>query len=278
VHATPDDNLLGGRGRFLLGVLLLVVGFVLLYMITTLWPAVAAARSNKDGQVTWFWMTFKLIPDATMMLFVALVSALGSYIHVTVSFSTFAGNRELGRSWLWWYLLRAFVGSSLGVIFYFALRGGFLTGSSTSSDLNVYGIGALAGLVGLFSKQATDKLREIFETAFKTGKGFGDDVRADGLGNPEPTLQRVDPQSLPISAAAPSVDLIGTGFIARSLVKVSRDDQPATEREAKLVNPKKLRVRLQEADVANACTLTFTVTNPEPGGGTSKQQITLEVA
>src|SRR6202008_2844988 len=105
----------------------------------------------QNGDVTWFWKTFHLIPDATMMLFVALVSALGSYIHVTVSFSTFAGNRELGKSWLWWYLLRAFVGSALGVIFYFALRGGFLTGSSSASDINVYGIGALAGLVGLFS-------------------------------------------------------------------------------------------------------------------------------
>ena len=42
----------------------------------------------------------------------------------------------------------------------------------------------MAGLVGLFSKQATDKLNEVFSTLVKSG---GDDKRKDKL----------DPNNLP---------------------------------------------------------------------------------
>jgi hypothetical protein len=42
-------------------------------------------------------------------------------------------------------------------------------GASTGADgLSPYGVAAIAGLAGLFSKQATDKLREVFENLFKT--------------------------------------------------------------------------------------------------------------
>ena len=37
---------------------------------------------------------------------------------------------------------------------------------------------AVVGLAGMFSKQATDKLREVFENLFKTEKGTN---RADPL-------------------------------------------------------------------------------------------------
>jgi hypothetical protein len=51
---------------------------------------------------------------------------------------------------------------------YFAARGGLVSGNAGATDLSPFGIGALAGLAGMFSKQATDKLREVFENLFKT--------------------------------------------------------------------------------------------------------------
>jgi hypothetical protein len=36
--------------------------------------------------------------------------------------------------------------------------------------VNPYGMVALAGLVGMFTKQATDKLSEVFSTLFKTDR------------------------------------------------------------------------------------------------------------
>ena len=71
----------------------------------------------------------------------------------------------------------------LALIFYFALRGGFLllTSDRNAPNISPFGVGALSGLVGMFSKQATDKLREMFDNLFKTGQGRGDEERADKL-------------------------------------------------------------------------------------------------
>lgn len=64
--------------------------------------------------------------------------------------------------------LRPFIGSALALLVYFAARGGLISGNAGAKDLSPYGIGALAALAGMFSKQATDKLREVFENLFKT--------------------------------------------------------------------------------------------------------------
>ena len=193
VSRRPGDREMNGIGKLTLGLLLLSLGAALLYLLLTLWPAVEAAKDSRDGSVTWFWQHLDLTADATLLLLVIVVSAVGSYVHVTVSFSDFAGNRQLVSSWVWWYILRVFVGSSLATLFYFAIRGGFFSNASDSAQVNVYGIAALSGLVGLFSKQATDKLREIFDTAFRTRDGYGDDARSDSIANPAPTLESSDP-------------------------------------------------------------------------------------
>jgi hypothetical protein len=101
---------------------------------------------------------------------VALSGALGSYIHLATSFADYLGNRQFVKSWEWWYVLRPFIGSALAVIVYFAARGGLIAGGSGADNLSPYGVSALAGLTGMFSKQATDKLREVFENLFKSEK------------------------------------------------------------------------------------------------------------
>jgi hypothetical protein len=269
IARAADQVEISAWAKHALGISLFVVGCVLLYLTVTLWPAINAAKLNKSGHITWFGFGLTLVPDASMMLLVVLVSALGSYIHATVSFSDFVGNRQLASSWMWWYLLRVFVGSSLAVIFYFAIRGGFFSGASNSTDLNVYGIAALAGLVGLFSKQATDKLREIFDTAFKTGKGVGDDVRGDSIVNPAPTLEASEPAAI-MTGPVSSFVLVGTGFVPSSIVTVTAADGKSEPRKVRLTSSTTLKVTLLAKDAKAAGKLTFTVTNPEPGGGTSQ--------
>ena len=80
----------------------------------------------------------------------------------------FVGNRRFVGSWTWWYLLRPFIGVALALLIYFAVRGGLIAASTGAGGLSPYGVAAIAGMAGLFSKQATDKLREVFETLFKT--------------------------------------------------------------------------------------------------------------
>jgi hypothetical protein len=109
--------------------------------------------------------------DVDLMLLVLLAGALGAWIHVGRSYVDFVGNRSFRLSWIPWYLLHPLLGSGLALIFYLAVRGGFFTTSTKASEVNPYGITAIAALVGLFSKQATNKLAELFDTLFKTDKG-----------------------------------------------------------------------------------------------------------
>ena len=62
------------------------------------------------------------------------------------------------------------LGATLALIFYLVLRGGLLATGTGPNALNPYGVAALAGLAGMFTKQATNKLDELFSTLFKTDK------------------------------------------------------------------------------------------------------------
>jgi len=175
----------------MLGLFLIVLCVIVISFLIALWPSMVTAVQSSGTKVgmahfSWFGKKLTLSADAALLLAVVLVSGVGSFVHAATSFSDYVGNRELRTSWIWWYLLRALVGSSLALVFYFAVRGGFFTGTSTK-DINPYGIAAVAGLVGLFSKQATDKLRELFDTAFHVARGYGDDVRKDAITNENKT-------------------------------------------------------------------------------------------
>jgi hypothetical protein len=175
-----------------LGVYLLVMAFMLGFLVFELWPSV-------DGKQVWpesvklFGIIFKLNNEARLLLLVMLVGAMGSYVHTATSFVTYVGNRNLVSSWTWWYILRPFIGMALALIFYFVVRGGLLSAETGARQVSPFGIAALAGLVGMFSKQATDKLREIFDNLFKTESDKGDDIRRDKVGEKIPVKEVMIP-------------------------------------------------------------------------------------
>ncbi|MCC9705312.1 hypothetical protein E4N62_08605 [Streptomyces sp. MNU76] len=179
-------------GLFLLTDVVFVCG-----ALVTLWPAVlATVEPGAEPTATARWSPFglgdwSLTADTAMLLAVVVCSALGSFVHAATSFATYVGNRRLYASWLWWYLLRAGIGVALALLVYLLLRGGLFAGSSGAGATNPYGFSGIAGLCGLFSKQATDKLREICDTLLST-TGDGDRDRRDGLstshnGDPGPS-------------------------------------------------------------------------------------------
>lgn len=104
-------------------------------------------------------------PEGRYLITAAAAGALGSYLHLATSFVDYAGNRSLVQSWAWWYFLRPGIGASLAVVVYFVLRAGLITGAgdSATANLNPYGVASVSALSGMFSKQATEKLREVFE-------------------------------------------------------------------------------------------------------------------
>ena len=166
-----------------LGVYLVLLAVILATLLIELWPVIEHVQNDdpipENVALLWGLVDVSITPDTAYLLLVIIVSALGSYVHATTSFVTFVGNRDLALSWMWWYLLRTFIGIALALLFYFALRGGFFAQQASATEVNPYGVAALAGLTGLFSKQATDKLKEIFDTLFRTEEGQGDDERGD---------------------------------------------------------------------------------------------------
>ena len=182
--ATTDKPFDPPRWMNWIGIYYLIMAVILSLLVFVLWPI--STGSDPQGwspAVSLFGVELfsPLDAEIRLLLIVVVVGALGSYVHAVTSFVSFVGNRKLVASWLWWYLLRPFIGMTLALIFYFVIRGGLLSSGSDSTDVNVFGVAAIAGLAGMFSKQATDKLREVFDNLFRTETGKGDDTRADKL-------------------------------------------------------------------------------------------------
>jgi hypothetical protein len=167
-------------GKVLLGLLLIVVGALLVYMLVALWPpvqhATAAGEPSSTNRteaktISFFGASYSPDADATLLLLVAVLSALGSYVHAAQSFVDSAGNRRLVVSWVWSCIFRIFIGVPWRRSSTSQSGPGSLARTGRRATSTPYGIAAVAGLVGLFSKQATDKLREVFETLFRTAPG-----------------------------------------------------------------------------------------------------------
>ncbi len=245
-----------------LGIAYLVLSAFLIYTLAAFWPSGEVTQQQAgntivtdwDPNVTWLGKSFQLPTETRLLWIVVLAGALGSYIHTVTSFATFVGNRTFSGTWIWWYLLRPPIGVSLALLFYFAVRGGFLSSGAVGSDVSPYGVAALAGLVGMFSKQAADKLRETFDNLFRTAQGQGDDQRRDKLHGSEPVITALDPVSLPANRAEASVTVKGRNFSAAVVGAVDGVARPTEFRsESELV------VRLQPEDTASPGTLDITV-------------------
>lgn len=165
-------------------------------------------------------ITFRHSVEVRLLLIALLAGALGAFVHAATSFADFVGNRKLSGSWVWWYLLRPFIGMALALVFYFVVRAGFISPSAGAGDMNPFGIAAMAGLVGMFSKQATDKLSEVFTAVFGAK---GDERRGGKLQGP--TVTSIDPVLGPVTGKT-TVKITGTGFLPDA--RVTFDGKAAT--------------------------------------------------
>jgi len=131
----------------------------------------------------------------------ALAGALGASIHMLTSFSVFAGQKELRKEWAWWYYLRPLIGASLGALFVLALEGAGVGGESAQVDPATHL--AVAGLAGLFSKQAIEWLKELFDRVLK---GFTKRETDGAKPAPEePKVQPSEEQRRPAKSAATAI-------------------------------------------------------------------------
>lgn len=138
------------------------LNLALIMLLVKVWPVALTTATGASY----------LSPEGRYLITAAAAGALGSYIHLATSFVDYAGNRSLVQSWAWWYFLRPSIGAALALVVYFVLRAGLVTGAgdSATANLNPYGVAAVAALSGMFSKQATEKLRDVFEHICATQK------------------------------------------------------------------------------------------------------------
>jgi IPT/TIG domain len=161
----PDS----GVGRSYVGTfgVLTSLGFILgamaitTYSLVALWPPSGSAAPSSSSL-----FGLKLTPNRDQQLFICVLLAggLGGFIHSTRSLYWYVGNRVLRRSWLGMYLSLPIIGSALAVVFCLILRGGLLTGEATGAQVNFFGFAAISALVGLFSPEAAEKLKQVFST------------------------------------------------------------------------------------------------------------------
>jgi hypothetical protein len=197
--------------------------------------------------------------DERLLLLVIVAGILGAFVHGATSLADYIGNNNFNKSWSWFYLLRPAIGMALALVFYFVIRGGFLSTSGGAKDINPYGIAALAGLVGMFSKQATDKLSEVFGTLFRAAPGEGDQKRQDPLGATTSTTSiQLDPSSVSAGGTAFKLTVTGAGFVDGSTITIADLPQATT-----FESSTKLSAQVEPETIATATTLKVTVVNPD---------------
>jgi hypothetical protein len=154
----------------ILGALAIAVAatILLIYGLVAMWPESSAAGqatpTQPQSSIAFLGWHFNLSSDARLFVIVAIAGGLGGMVHTVRSLGWYVGNRELKWSWVPFYVLLPIIGGSLATVFYLVLRAGLFSTSTPTTDANVYGFAALAALVGVFSEQALEKLREVFSS------------------------------------------------------------------------------------------------------------------
>lgn len=133
------------------------------------------------------------VSHTILLCLVALVGAIAATLHGVKSLVEFVGNGDYRKQWAMWYLSRPLVGTVLALIVHFLIVGNIAPGIETEADSaqtvsGIYTALGVAGLVGLFSKQALHKLADVFDTIFQSDR---DQQLKDGL-TPEPQIDRVE--------------------------------------------------------------------------------------
>lgn len=182
-------------------------------------PTTLVVRPAPNPPVRVYGAELQLDREVRLFWVVALSGLLGGLLHAMRSLLWYAGNRNLRASWLVMYGLLPFVGLALAVIVYVVARGGLIVVSTQPSGdaVSLFGFAALGALAGLFSREAAEWLRGVFERVLTTAEP-GRDTSV------QPTITGVDPPSGPPGTL---VTITGTGFVDVS--EVSFGGTPADD-------------------------------------------------
>ncbi|MCC0034023.1 MAG: hypothetical protein H6887_02000 [Hoeflea sp.] len=265
-----------GNGLFL-GIYLLISTLGLTLLLVLIWPSAcpvdpktlaaaasdapaAAAATTKLCSIWTFSDSFGI--EARLLTIVLISGALGSAIFSARAFATFHGLKRYDPDWNWWYVMRQPIGMGLALFLYLVIRGGLFTASVGNSDqvmqtANPFGFAALAALAGMFAKEASDKLEEVFQSVFSTSDKQPPAEKSPVIDKLEPVKKAVKDENL-------ALVVLGKNFDRNAKVTVG-----TKERTAQFRNAGRIEVTLTADDLAAKAKLPVVVVNPDGKGGTS---------
>ncbi|KAB2893511.1 MAG: hypothetical protein D8M52_05235 [Chlorobi bacterium] len=139
-------------------------------------------RRSWTGSDSMWWTPIQLsgemTPDVRAVILAMLAGALGAAIQVLTSIGGYLGNGTFEKRWTVWYLLRMPIGAVLGLFLVVGIQGGLPLESVTLDGSTPFQIVFLAGLAGLFSRSALDKLEDVFNVLLNTKRN---DDRGDNM-------------------------------------------------------------------------------------------------
>jgi IPT/TIG domain len=275
------------RAAVTTGTLLALATLLALYLLVQVWPpapppalsgggaatsttATVPDTTTTAGQVTTTTVVVQPAPnppvrvfgaqlevdrEARLFIVVALAGALGGLVYALRSLTWYAGNRNLKYSWMMTYYLQPFVGAGLATITYVVLRGGLVVVTTQASPdvVNPFGFAAFGALVGLFSAQAAEWLKRIFEQVFAPAmKGKDPAIEA--------RISNVQPEQGPVGT---EVVITGSGFADVQRVTFGKVEAA----DLRKVSATELRVAVPEGAVTDIITVhtpAGTADSPKP--------------
>src|SRR5262245_29356144 len=148
------DRLMSGASVVALAMYLALCNIGLIGGLVVLWPGSEEFLGIKSPPT-----------EIQYLLISVIAGGLGSIMPLMLSLATFVGNRWLTPTWGLWYLLRPFIGATVGLFVYMTIRGGILKTGNSADDLNHYGVAGFALIGGLYSQQILEKAQ--FVTRFR---------------------------------------------------------------------------------------------------------------
>lgn len=161
--------------------------------------------------------------DVNRPMLVVIVSlaggALGGALRGLASLTERVATRQFDPLWTMWYLANPFVGAAVAMVFLFALQAGLAGQGSANSAASLSGTAGIAALIGLFSRHALEKLREVFDVV--VGQHRLAAPTQDGTAPEGPTIHALSPSTVPAADADTPLIIAGAGFTPGSVVEIN---------------------------------------------------------
>lgn len=251
-----------------LGLYLLILPLLLTCLLVAIWPSPYTPQGKTVAELRSLW-NFTDQVEVRLLSIVLVSGALGSAISAARTYANFHGLGRYEANWTWWYLMKVPIGMGLALFLYMVVRGGLFSASLSESGAvmdtaNPFGFAALGALAGMFAKEASDKLEEIFKAVFRT---------AEKPAAPRPKIDRLEPPAKKVHDADLALRVSGSGFDAQSVVKVG-----GKARDSEFKGNGLLLVTLSPEDLSKAGKLPVVVTAGGDKGGTSEMVVLAVVA